>query len=126
MNDNAKAWVKALRSGEYKQIQGRLRVGDAFCCLGVACNLFSKTNTKANWVWGPDEYNNNVDTYHFLGTTSVLPASVREWLGLNTLHGDLRTLSGSSLVSLNDDEMFTFDQIADEIEANEKSLFVNE
>lgn len=33
------AWLKALRSGNYKQRQGRLRWRDAFCCLGVACDV---------------------------------------------------------------------------------------
>jgi len=28
-------WVKALRSGEYKQAAVRLRSSDGFCCLGV-------------------------------------------------------------------------------------------
>lgn len=32
-------WLKALRSGKYKQGYGRLRtkVDDTYCCLGVAC-----------------------------------------------------------------------------------------
>ena len=30
-------WVKALRSGEFKQGTGRLQDGDAYCCLGVLC-----------------------------------------------------------------------------------------
>lgn len=30
-----KEWVKALRSGEYKQGRGRLKCGDEYCCLGV-------------------------------------------------------------------------------------------
>lgn len=39
----AMKWVEALRSGEYEQGRGRLRVtdnaGDSFCCLGVACEI---------------------------------------------------------------------------------------
>lgn len=31
-------WLKALRSGKYKQTTGTLHGGDAYCCLGVlAC-----------------------------------------------------------------------------------------
>lgn len=37
------AWVKALRSGEYKQAHGRLRDGDSFCCLGVYCDIRGAT-----------------------------------------------------------------------------------
>lgn len=32
-------WVKALRSGEYKQGIGKLRERDEFCCLGVLCQV---------------------------------------------------------------------------------------
>lgn len=28
-------WLRALRSGEYKQCQGRLSKDEGFCCLGV-------------------------------------------------------------------------------------------
>lgn len=30
-----KKWIKALRSGEYKQTTGRLQSGDSYCCLGI-------------------------------------------------------------------------------------------
>lgn len=36
------AWVKALRSGEYKQGLGRLQNGDAYCCIGVMCEVAKK------------------------------------------------------------------------------------
>lgn len=32
-------WVEALRSGDYKQTQGRLLHEGAYCCLGVLCKL---------------------------------------------------------------------------------------
>jgi hypothetical protein len=37
-----KKWIKALRSGEFKQTQAVLNDEDGFCCLGVACKLFIK------------------------------------------------------------------------------------
>lgn len=30
-----KAWIKALRSGEYKQCRNKLKDGESYCCLGV-------------------------------------------------------------------------------------------
>ena len=36
------AWLAALRSGEYQQTRGQLRRDNAFCCLGVACDLAQK------------------------------------------------------------------------------------
>lgn len=32
-------WIAALRSGKYKQAQGRLKTDVGFCCLGVACDM---------------------------------------------------------------------------------------
>ena len=32
-------WTTALRSGKYRQAQNRLRKDDAFCCLGVLCDI---------------------------------------------------------------------------------------
>jgi len=39
LNPVAQKWVKALRSGKYKQGRNRLRKKDRFCCLGVLCEL---------------------------------------------------------------------------------------
>ena len=35
-------WIEALRSGKYEQGRGALRMGDKFCCLGVACDLIDQ------------------------------------------------------------------------------------
>lgn len=32
-------WIKALRSGKYKQITNKLCDGEGFCCLGVLCEI---------------------------------------------------------------------------------------
>ena len=40
-------WLKALRSGEYRQAQASLRHRGAFCCLGVLADI-----QGAKWVNG--------------------------------------------------------------------------
>lgn len=30
-------WIKALRSGKYKQGRGYLKIDGSYCCLGVSC-----------------------------------------------------------------------------------------
>ena len=35
-----KRFVKALRSGKYKQTTGKLQNANSYCCLGVACDLY--------------------------------------------------------------------------------------
>jgi hypothetical protein len=32
-------WVEALRNGKYKQGMRQLKDGDAYCCLGVLCEV---------------------------------------------------------------------------------------
>lgn len=34
-----KVWVKALRSGDYKQGKGNLYKKGRFCCIGVLCDI---------------------------------------------------------------------------------------
>lgn len=44
MNKRIKAkWVKALRSGKYKQARGVLKKDTRFCCLGVLTDIRSKS-----------------------------------------------------------------------------------
>lgn len=50
-------WVKALRSGKYKQTTGRLQDGKGYCCLGVACAITipkSKQEKTRNKLKGLD------------------------------------------------------------------------
>jgi hypothetical protein len=102
LNDNAKKWVAALRSGEYKQCQQRLTDGEGYCCLGVACAI----SPNAVDGWKED---------------CTLPWGVREWLGLATAWGDNNC--NGSLSQLNDMGK-TFAEIADLIESEPEGLFV--
>jgi len=44
MNKNlVKKWIKALRSGKYKQTSGSLHDVNGYCCLGVACKVYKDT-----------------------------------------------------------------------------------
>lgn len=41
-------WIKELESGKYQQTANYLRADDAYCCLGIACQLFGqRTSTCA-------------------------------------------------------------------------------
>lgn len=74
MNARIKArWLKALRSGRYRQGQKQLRTENGFCCLGVLCDLARRS--------GVADWNNDG---HFDGEYAYLPESVVEWAGLNT------------------------------------------
>src|SRR4051812_34484552 len=80
-------WVKALRSGEYKQTKGALHTADgAFCCLGVACDLALKAGAlKGTWKGGKLETDalKKVVNLHYTTNTGkayesgVLPTAVK-------------------------------------------------
>jgi hypothetical protein len=126
-----KLWVKALRSGEYMQCTGKLAEEDytgkvSYCCLGVACELAIKAGVikKRKVVDG--------GTVHFAGNHySLLPPSVKNWLGLADDSGlyqeEIKYISLSpawvsqSLASKNDAGA-SFATIAEIIESEPKGL----
>lgn len=134
LNENAKKWVAALRSGEWKQCQGKLQAGDAYCCLGVAARLWLLENPgSVKWtgrnatvlpdgkLWGAE-----------LGGQRW--AKVRDWLGLSDALGRFiedhpaicalgRAQVMTSLVEKNDSDGASFLEIADIIESEPEGLF---
>ena len=118
MNDNAKKWVAALRSGEYQQGQFNLRTGDKFCCLGVACDVYIK---EGNNLLVEQEG----IAFAFGKEYGVLPAPVQKWLGLKNHNGQYGFERTQCLSHHNDVLQLSFAQIADFIEAN-KTLFEKE
>jgi hypothetical protein len=88
MNDNAKKWVAALRSGKYKQGRKFLRYKDEYCCLGVACELaitdglpVVRTNVPTSERSGGTINGGRMDVVGYDGKVGILPNSVRTWLG---------------------------------------------
>ena len=75
--DIAKKWVKALRSGKYKQCQKRLYDGEGYCCLGVLCKILGKEFKLMENCYAVVDDNEN----YFIG----LPDSVRKFVGLSGL-----------------------------------------
>lgn len=103
----AMKWVKALRSGKYKQGKHFLRRGDEYCCLGVLCEI---TKTSRRMRYGK--------LYEYKGNAIVIPHSVRGRVGMNTLYGRLPRArkAGEDLAQLNDSGKYSFKQIARIIE----------
>lgn len=130
-----KKWVKALRSGKYKQGAGTLkqynRKGQAeHCCLGVLCELYNQDMKKNKKKTLPEKiYNNDRDFSHgysrFGGHKEDLPKMVKEWSGIHdgigTFTDNYSQLHNHSLVDLNDNGE-TFKTIANIIENNWENL----
>ena len=137
--DVAKLWVEALRSGQYDQTQGTLCAVDkltgtkSFCCLGVLCDLASTKmpgGLESHVVDGSaveatrDIVQYGGKTYAHGGEVGVIPTTVKEWSGMNTIIGEFvpEGSTKTTLTDLNDKEGKTFDEIADIIETNWESL----
>ena len=109
-----KLWVAALRSGEYKQGEGQLRVatetGTSFCCLGVLCNLHAQAHPEIAAM------NDNPEMY--MGEADVLPAAVIKWAGVKLQSGDYVIIDNHyERLSHHNDIGRTFAEIADAIES---------
>ena len=126
MNENARKWVAALRSGKYKQIKRRLRDKKGFCCLGVACDVYMKATGDGEWTEGrfgaqPEVYEFRVYVHSGVVYEEAVPPSiVAEWLGLRTALGEYSipsSLGGDNEAGKN------FVEIADIIESEPDGLF---
>jgi hypothetical protein len=95
-------WLKALRSGKYKQTKNVLRKArGGFCCLGVLCDIVKPDGwyKDQDKVWG---FQGSECTYDF-PPTSILAET------------GLPTELGSDLAVMNDSGR-SFKEIADYIE----------
>lgn len=102
MTENMAKLVAALKSGEYEQGVGRLRTrSGAFCCLGVACDVFSRDTGRGKWRLLAGDWEFKLDSTI---STSFLPPEVSRWLGINSENGALIHGDGKlkSLVNVND------------------------
>lgn len=114
LGPNQQKWVDALRSGDYKQTNGRLRDNNGFCCLGVGCEIFDvrKECFMPEEIW---KYGNE-------NSVEVAPI---ELINALSLHDNIGTIHGpfpNDLANLNDNG-FTFAEIADFIEREPQFVF---
>lgn len=100
-------WVKALRSGKYKQCREQLcsvngTTGEeSYCCLGVLTDLYLKERKRQKK--GPNikffhtytkedmDHDLNYSKWEVDGEVGCLPAEVAEWAGFNTATDDYKT-----------------------------------
>lgn len=101
-------WVRALRSGKYKQATGQLKKeGVGHCCLGVLCEVLKQP---------------------YAGYDLVLPVRVQQESEMNSLDGTLPKTYKNKIVEMKqsltefNDGGLTFKQIALIIERNYKDL----
>jgi hypothetical protein len=139
----AKKWVRALRSGKYKQAKSVLKTKTKkglvrHCCLGVLCELYQndckRKKKKGLRVLEIEPYGYEAPetstVFEFNDDPTVLPETVRSWAGLKSDDGRFRNEDTEfaskgeicrNLVALNDNGA-KFEKIADIIEANVTNL----
>lgn len=127
--DVMKKWVKALRSGKFKQGQGTLKQYNSkgqpeHCCLGVLCELYNQQMKKNKKKTLPEQFcDNDSDFSHgrcrFGGKIEDLPKEVMKWSGIHNSMGaftiDDPVYEQYNLADLNDTGR-KFKTIADIIE----------
>lgn len=111
------AWIKALRSGKYKQGKGALREGNLFCCLGVACEIAQLP--RANFLCSTTYYCSDVVAKKMIRISAEfapeysagnLPRSFAKDIGISSK-------AEGKLMNMNDNGK-SFKEIADWIEEN--------
>ena len=124
-----KKWVKALRSGKYKQGQSYLKAtwekGDTrHCCLGVLCELYNNDMKKNKKKTLKETINKDTVVHKFGKATSVLPNIVQKCAGLRTYDGEVKNNDGHVLTVLTDMNDFgnSFKKIASFIERRWENL----
>ena len=135
----AKIWVKALRSGKYKQGQSFLKQFNSkgqprHCCLGVLCELYNdtmKNNHKRTIpVKSHDDSHLDYGYVTFANKDGSLPSIVKKWAGMKNDMGTFdytekdnygTFISTDCLANLNDTGK-KFSTIADIIEKNMENL----
>lgn len=125
----AKKWIKALRSGKYKQGEVYLKQFDSHgepkhCCLGVLCELYNDNMRKNHKKTLSTKIRNKIttDCVVFNNREGELPRVVMKWSGINDPIGRFSDLNNiGSLADMNDCGK-TFKTISNFIEKNVENL----
>jgi hypothetical protein len=104
-------WVKALRSGEYKQGVGLLNKNQKLCCLGVLCELAVKAGVPVLV-----SFDKGFGCTAYDDATEMPPKSVADWAGTDRSPKVQHGVEYAELSALND-RGHSFNMIADLIEA---------
>jgi hypothetical protein len=120
--DVKEKWVKALRSGEYKQGMGTLKREDKYCCLGVLCDLHAKETGKTWYQQHSYAFTRKIVSRKIVslyeGAVTEVPNSVAEWAGFSELDPKMDPKIGLRHATQLNDNGYSFEQIADLIEEN--------
>ena len=126
-----KKWVKALRSGNFKQGQGTLKHYDTnaqarHCCLGVLCELYNdqmrkdKKKTLSEKTLHHDSFTHGV--VEFNRSRDYLPKKVADWADVDNLGYFCDEKNKDNCLADMNDSGKKFKTIATIIEKNWKNI----
>lgn len=108
LGPNQRKWIRALKSGKFKQGRSRLETSDgSYCCLGVLCEISGQKLFRSSG--------------YMQGTTLYDQLDVAEWSGIRKPSGV--ALEGASLTYMNDVGGFSFEDIANAILDDPRNYF---
>lgn len=76
--ERLRLWADELISGNREQGEGALRLGDDYCCLGVAVEVAMANGCKVEAVLEAED-----KPWEYDGSRDFLPQSVSTWYGVN-------------------------------------------
>ena len=120
-----KLWIKALRSGKYRQGTNALCRRDGhkhlkYCCLGVLCDLAVKSGIATKGSYNEESNKASFEE----DETNFLPKVVQDWAGLKDRTGKFNKGDYSNDLAILNDDGKSFKEIADIIEKEPEGLFV--
>jgi hypothetical protein len=101
--DEMRIWIDALLSDDYEQTTGALQDNTGYCCIGVGCKVLIPAD-KIRYKEG------SLRSKLIAGGDSMIQSHAPDWFKL--INDDFELRHGIGLIALNDNEGYTFKQIA--------------
>ncbi len=113
-------WLKALRSGDFKQAVGELHNLDTggYCCLGVLCDIAKQEGVVIERKNAHSSRYIPADGNDYFGSDALLPQAVQKWAGFEVSSPSFADGDDVHFLSGMNDGGASFAQIADAIETN--------
>lgn len=111
-----KLWVDALRSGDYKQGNGKLLLDGKYCCIGVLCDLMIKSGADTEGHVSKRLRPDGPDCWGLPDGPSRI--ALQDWAGMDVSAHRTQVRIGRYTATLffHNDQGRTFNKIADAIE----------
>lgn len=130
LGPNQKAWLEALRSGEFEQGKEVLCFNNKYCCLGVGAVVLQRLGYDVDITPYIDDAGQKTNLLKFNDNYETLTDELAMALGLNNEIGEaINKETGENPEGLaectvmNDNHELSFTEIADILEANAEFYF---